>query len=857
VSSPGRTVLRPRALIFLYRRRLRAHAVQELFAGAGVAVAVALIFAVLVAASSIKGATSEVVHTVVGPASLQLRARSDQGLDERLLRTVEQLPGVKQAAPLLEQPATVTAPNGRHITVDLAGADVSLTVLDGLAHTLPIAVVSQHGVGLTLASARALGITRRDVNASSPRQVQLRVRGQTFRVGVTAVLGAEAVGALSQAVVAVMPLGQLQRLAGLPGRVSRVLVEPEPGHRSQVRSELRRIAAGRLTVAPGDQDLTLLREALRPNNLATGLFASIAGLLGVLLAANAMLLTIPDRRQAIADLRLAGARRSAIVQMVLSQALFLGLAASAVGVAGGYSLSRGALRPSTGYLAQAFALGDHTSIGVGAVLIAVLGGVMAIGLASGVLLLDLRRGRELDAVYLADGAPGNALEAPVQRRLSIGSLSLLVIATVAFVLAPQLALTSTAALAIATVLAVPLVLALTLRIASGLARQVQRLALLTVAVTSLKGTTLRSLALAATGGLALFGAVALGGAREDLLSGLRGFAGTYTSAADLWVLNQGDPLAVSSFGADHYATRISRLDGVASVEPMQSEYLDVGQRRAWLTARQPSGTRRLLEEQIAEGNPHVALQRLQGSGWIVVSQQLAAEQHTKVGDTLLLPTPTGKAPLRVAATTTNFGWSPGAILMSSREHERLWGASAPSALGIHLDRGASPAQVRRSVAVALGASSGLEVVTADERADRFLAIAREGLGQLADISLLLTVAAIIAMAAALGSAVWQRRPALAAMRITGASPRRLRKVLAGEAALMLAAGCLTGVLGGLYGQAVIDGYLKHVTGFPVASITASWQPLELLGIVVLLVGVLVAWPVISASKVGAEIALDE
>jgi hypothetical protein len=123
--------MRPGALVYLYRRRLRAHAVQELLAGLGVAIAAALICAVVGANASVTSSTREVVQEVVGPATLQLRARGNEGFDARTLVSVTHLPGVKQAAPLLEQPATIVAPNGRRIAVDLAGADVSLTVLDG------------------------------------------------------------------------------------------------------------------------------------------------------------------------------------------------------------------------------------------------------------------------------------------------------------------------------------------------------------------------------------------------------------------------------------------------------------------------------------------------------------------------------------------------------------------------------------------------------------------------------------------------------------------------------------------------------------------------------------------------------
>jgi putative ABC transport system permease protein len=850
-------VVRPRVLLRLYGQRLRAHAVQELGAGLGVALAVALIFAVLVANANIASSTQEVVRTVVGPASLQLRARSNEGFDEHILARAGHLPGVRQAAPLLEQPATILGADGRRVTLDLVGADASLTILDGLAHTLPIAVLSQHGVGLSDASARALDITRQGLGSSPARNVSLRLRGRTFSLPVSAVLGAEAVGALSQTIVAVMPLAQLQQLAGLPGRITRIVVQAEHGRERAVQSELGRIAQGRLTVARADQDVALLHEALRPGNLASGLFAAIAGLLGVLFAFNAMLITIPDRRQAIADLRIAGARRGAIAQMVIFQALCLGLVASLLGVLVGYALSRGALRPSTGYLSQAFALGDHTAIDASSVLIAFAGGILAICVASGVLLLDLRRGRDVDGVYQGDGAPGNALQARSQLRLAVGGFLALVLTSVAFALAPQLALGATAVLALATVLAVPLALALTLRLASALARGVRRLSMLQVAVTTLKGTALRSLALAATGALALFGAIALGGARENLLGGLQGFAKTYTASAEVWVLNQGDPLAVDSFAVDGYAARIARVPGVAAVQPLQSEYLDVGKRRIWLTARGPADTRHLLEEQIVEGSAPGAARRIGEGGWIAVSQQLAAERNLVVGDVLRLPSPSGEVPFRLAALTTNFGWSPGAILMDSRDHERLWGSSAPTALGIGLARGASRARVQRAITSMLGPSSGLEVLSAGDRARRFVSIAREGLAQLQQISLLLTLAAILAMAAALGSAIWQRRPALAAVRIEGAAPHRLRRVLLSETVLMLGAGCLTGVLGGLYGQVVIDSYLKHVTGFPVASVTASLRPLEILGVVAGAVLALVAVPVVSASRVSPELALEE
>src|ERR1039458_8080662 len=215
-----RTLMRPYTLLYLYRRRLRVHAAQELFAAIGIAIAVALVFAATVAESSIAGASGEVIHAVTGPASLQLRARGGDGFEEHLLASVERLPGVKQAAPLLEQTATLRAPSGRHTTIDLAGTDTSLAVLDGLGETLPLAALTPGTIGLSQASAQALDIKARG-RSGGAGYVTLQMRGRATTLRVSAVLGHEAVGALSRALVAVMPLERMQQLSPLPGAITR------------------------------------------------------------------------------------------------------------------------------------------------------------------------------------------------------------------------------------------------------------------------------------------------------------------------------------------------------------------------------------------------------------------------------------------------------------------------------------------------------------------------------------------------------------------------------------------------------------------------------------------------------------
>jgi putative ABC transport system permease protein len=863
MSSPAQRPLRTRrllgvrALAYFYRRRLRANGMQELLAGVGIAVAVALVLAASLAQGSIVHSTERVLRAVIGPADVQVRARGSQGFSQALLAKVERTPGVERAAPLLERSVRAIGATGKSTTIYLAGTDVSLGVLNGLGRTLALNALSDGALGISRAGAAALGLT--DGGQAGVQSVTLVIGGVRHTVRVGAVLGREQVGSLSDANVAVMDLAALQRLLGEGAGVTRILVQSEPGRRARVEGELRKSLGGRLIVSSAEQDIGLLREALGPSSQASALFAVIGALLGLLFAFNAILLTVPERRQAIADLRLAGTRRSAVVQLVSFQALCLGAAASLVGVGIGYVLSRWVFHQSTGYLAQAFTLSTGTVVSASTVVLVALGGVLVTLIASAMVLIDLRRGAPRDAIYLQSGLPGGALGRRAHRWCLGGALAMLALASVLYAAAPSSALEASIALALATVLAVPLAFTAVLWLARALSEHAPRLPTLAIALGGVRATTLRALALAATGAVALFGSVALGGARANLLSGIHGFAKSYAADAPIWVGEAEDNQATQQLAGDAGAQRIAGLAGVASVAKFQGAFLTLGRRRVWVLARPPGGARSVLESQAIGGA--TAAPRIQASlaagGSIAISRQIAAEHHVRAGELLSLPTPSGDVAFRVAALTTNLAWSPGVVFISSADFTRAWQSSAPSALAVHLAPGASAQQVRAQIVAALGRGSGLEVATAAQREQKIDRLTGEGLSQLGLVSTLLVLTAIVALAAALASSIHQRRDALAGLRLAGAPPSRLRRILALEASLILGAGCLTGALAGIYGQFIMDSYLRHVTGFPVSSAGGPVRAVAILALVLAAALAIAAVPGWLASRVSPALALAE
>jgi len=848
------------ALIYFYARRLRTHPVQEALAGVGIAVGVALVFAVLVATSSITSGSAHIVKSFVGAADLQLRARSSSGFDQRIAARVPTLPGVRAAVPVLVLTVEARGPDGHEATVQLVSSDVSLGAVSGLPSASPQARPQPLSVALPSATAHALAVSSRVGGQlpGSPPLITLAVRGRAVPVSVSAVLGPEAAGPLADAMAVIAPLRSVQAIAGLPGRISAVLVQSNPGADQQVRRELARLAGGRLTVAGATEDVRLLHQATAPNREATGFFAFVSALVGMLLAFNAMLLSAPERRRMIADLRIQGTRPRDLVRLLLFQALCLGLAASLVGVLLGALLSRGVFHQTPGYLAAAFALSTQTVIGWQPVLLSVLGGVTATCLAAAPPLLDLRRARAVDAVYFEEGEPGHALSRRARGWLFAASLATLAASTAAWLAFGSAAIVGAiVGLALSAVLAIPFSFTVVVRIAQLVAARASSLNMLLMATRALRATTVRSLALAATGAVAVFGSVAAEGAHRDLLSGLYGDEAQTVSTASLWVTGPRDDLATNSFRAGDLPARIARLAGVSAVRSYQGGFMDMLGRRVLVVARSAQAPAIFPPRQIVAGDASLAAERLRAGGWVTLSDQVAKAAHVGLGETIALPTPSGPVRFRLAATTTNFGWPGGAVVLRAADYRSAWQSADPSALEIDLRPGASPSAVEHAVEGLLGPASGLEVQTSAARAAQAHALAREGLSRLTDIAQLLMIAAALAMAAAMGASIWQRRRSLASLRIQSFSPSQLRAILLCESALVLATGSLAGAAAGLYGHALIDRYLRAVTGFPAPFSTAGPQMLATIGAIVGAALLVLAVPGFIASRAPARLALQE
>ncbi|HTD07983.1 MAG TPA: FtsX-like permease family protein [Solirubrobacteraceae bacterium] len=841
--------MKPLNVLILYRVRLRARLLQELFALIGIAAGVALLFASQVASSSLQSSVTQLSHGIAGNATLQLLAREPQGFPQSMLADVRHIQGVHLAAPILETSANAIGPRGSQ-PVQLIGVDSSLSELGGTL-TRHLSLKPFAGIGavvLPAPLAEKLGLSK------FGQEVNFQLAGRTGEAPLYARLHESQIGPLIASPLAIAPLFTVQEMMGVSARVSRILVQASPGAQAHVRHALETLAAGRLNVEPIDYDEQLFSKAAAVSNQSTLLFAVISALVGFLFAFNAALFTVPQRRRLIVDLRRDGYAPQTVIAVLMVDALMLGVCATVLGLALGDELSIHFLHSNPAFLSLAFTVGSPRIIDWQTIAISIGGGMLAAIVAVLSPLLGILSRDPLAAQRPLHG-PGSVR---ASRWQGLAGLMCLVAATAILHAAPDAAIPGMVMLLGALLLMLPIALHATLWLVRRLARRITSI-VPHVASMELSAVPGRALAITATGAIAVFGSVAIQGAHGDLLAGLETAAAESNASTDVWVRPAGsyNLLQTTAFTPTDQA-KLEHLPGVRAVHLYRSGFLDYGQRRLFVIAPSSQSAPLLPGGQLLEGNLQQATKRVRGGGWLVLSKAVAAEHHLTIGEAFTPPS-ANPTSFRVAALSTNLGWAPGAMIMNASDYARAWDSIQVSAYSILLDPGTTPAQAAGEIRHALGAAaqSGLSVQSAAQHAAQQSKLGHQALASLTEIATLILIAAVLAMAAAMGAMIWQRRPRLAKLKLEGLPQTELWQTMLLESVLLLGVGCAMGAVFGLYGQQLADRALADVVNFPVVYSLPALTALRSLALVIAGAAAILAIPGYFAASVPASLALQD
>ncbi|HTB50292.1 MAG TPA: ABC transporter permease, partial [Solirubrobacteraceae bacterium] len=325
--------------------------------------------------------------------------------------------------------------------------------------------------------------------------------------------------------------------------------------------------------------------------------------------------------------------------------------------------------------------------------------------------------------------------------------------------------------------------------------------------------------------------VLIGGSVADVQRAAKTGAGDLLSSAELWIKPGGaeNVYTTQPFASTQIERQLARVPSVGSVLPWHDSFLDLQRRRVWVLGVPTAVSAQIAPSQLITGNLAVADAKLRGGGWVALSQPIAQEYHVGLWGRLTLPTPTGAVSVRVAAVIANYGWLPGAIVMNADEHARLWGSASTTQLAVTLRRGVSPEAGKAAVERALP-NGALSVQTAAQRRSEVSAVLGSTLSRLSETTIVVLIVTVFSVIALMLSAIWQRRARLLALKATGWSELQIGRLIFLESGSVLLCGCVIGIVFGLIGQYLIDGWLRGATGASV-----KFDPAWVLGLRTLLI----------------------
>ena len=357
----------------LFERRLRS-----LLTISGVAAGVALIFSITVINSTLLSTVRASMRVVGGEAEIEVAATDLSGLPQDVVDRITALDGVERAVPVTRSVSRTTGEDDRAqglwlgVTLDFASLFPS-----GAAGLDQVSLSAGPGVltgGAILAEpfAERLGVGEGDsVVVQTPRGPR--------SVAVAGILSGSVLQTVNGGDFAILALPAAQRLFAKSGRVDSIYVVTESDvPLDSLGAALEDELEGAASVGPPGERAEVFERSFGTLQLLTTMAGVVALFVALFVVYNTMSMSVTERQREVSLALALGMKRRRIFAAFFAEAGFIGLVASAIGIAAGFMLARALVADAVdGYR---FMLPETTSAPVSVrpatVASALLGGVL-------------------------------------------------------------------------------------------------------------------------------------------------------------------------------------------------------------------------------------------------------------------------------------------------------------------------------------------------------------------------------------------------------------------------------------------------------------------------------------------------
>lgn len=771
-------------------RFLLRHPLQLLLSVLGVALGVAVVVSIDLAIGSSRAAFRASAETVSGRTTHQVLGGAT-GLPDSLPALLRIQGGIRAAAPVVEGVVASRLLPGRALTLlgidPFSEAPVRPFLGEGGGLDLTALLTTPGGVILSAETAADAGV-------SSGEAFPLRVAGVVVEGVVVGILSpADELARRGIRDLLVMDVALAQDFLGERGRLGRVdlVLADGAGGAEEVARIQALLPPGTRVEGVGTRTATLegMTRAFDLNLTALSLLALV---FGMFLIYNTMTFSVVQRWRLMGTLRALGVTRGELVWGVLGEAVVVGIAGAAAGVALGVVLGQGLVGLVTRTINDLYFVVAVEGVQVPPSVL-LKGAVLGV---SATLLASLPPAWEATSVTpgaaLVRSAVENRVRQLVPRAAWAGAL--LLAGGGGALLVP----TRSIGVAFAALFAILLGMALATPAATVVLMRALRPALARGA--GILGSmaargVVTALSRTAPAMAALVVAVSVTVGLGVMIASFRGTVVRWldtTLQADVYV----SPPAVVSNRAEGtlpagLELRYAEVPGVAGISTYRGREFTTplyGVTRLVALSLHPRGEAAL---ELMDGNPSTALERFRREGAVLVSEPFAFRHAIVPGDRVQLPTGAGDRDFPVVGVFRDYGSDQGVIMMARDTYDAHWDDDGITSLGLFAEPGVEADTLVAALRAVTGEGSEVQIRSNRALRELSLEVFDRTFAITAVLRGLAFIVAFIGVLSALMALQLERERELGVLRANGLTPGQVWQLVTTQTGLM---GLVAGVL---------------------------------------------------------------
>lgn len=613
-----------------------------------------------------------------------------------------------------------------------------------------------------------------------------------------------------------VPLAQAQTLLDMPGKINVIdanFDSADEARRAQIEAALKTALGSHYTIGviqAGAEILTNIKTAQAIFNL----LGTLGLLMGGFIIFNTFRTIVAERKRDIGMLRAIGASQNTILSLILAEGLLQGVIGTALGLLLGYGFGWLALS-AVGNIGRQFL---NISVGSPAVTVSLI--VVSVAMGVGVTLvaglLPARAASRVSPLEALRPSVGHGVFRPLATlgfwagvvcvmlalvAIPSGNSGLISLGAVLFVVGLILigpALVQPIARAFGLLLAVAFARAGTAELAEGnLSRQPSR-----AAVTA--ATTMIALAIVVMASSML---TSVSGTFITMLkNSLNSDYLLMPPTISIWGMNVG--------AAPQLADDLRAIEGVEVVSTLRFAATQINAIAVGVLGIEPVSYQQTSGFTFLEGDPASAFVALGSGRNLIINGLLKSSAGLKVGDEIMLLTPTGEAPYKIVAVASDYlNAKTTTAYISQANIETDFGRTEDVLLRINRAPNADVTAVEAGIRDALKPYPQFKMLVGQEYIDENIKLFDAVFLGMYMMVAFLAIPSLIAMVNTLAIGVIERTREIGMLRAVGATRSQIRTIVLAEALILAAIGTALGLLSGVYlGYMAISAF--SALGFP-------------------------------------------